>query len=114
MNHMNNITANKPAVSQNINTIVGSGRLGADPTIRYVDVKGEAKPVTEFSVAVYISEDNTDWYRVQCWGNLATIAVDRLKKGSKVSFEGRLKIDEYEKDGELYLNTIVVASEINF
>jgi single-strand DNA-binding protein len=108
------MTTNTNAVNQNINSVTGSGRLGADPVIRYVDTKNGAKAVTTISVAVYISAEKTDWYTVQCWEKLAEIVADKLKKGVKVSFEGRLKIDSYEKEGQLFLTPVVVASEINF
>jgi single stranded DNA-binding protein len=102
------------AVNQNINSVNGSGRLGADPVIRYVETKNGAKAVATMSVAVYINPEKTDWYNIQCWEKLAEIVADKLKKGVKISFEGRLKIDSYEKEGELFLNPVVVASEINF
>lgn len=108
------MTTNTTVVNQNINSVNGSGRLGADPVIRYVETKNGAKAVATMSVAVYINPEKTDWYTLQCWEKLAEIVADKLKKGVKISFEGRLKIDSYEKDGELFMNPVVVASEINF
>ena len=63
--------------------------------------------LTTFSVAVNRSRrgpdgqttEETDWFRVVCWNNLAEVADQYLKKGARVYVEGRLQIRKYVATG---------------
>lgn len=75
------------------------GRLGGDPEMRYTP-GGQA--VTNISVATnrtYTKSDGerveeTTWFRVSAWGNLAENVHQYLRKGRQVLVEGRLNPDE--------------------
>ena len=74
------------------------GNLGRDPEMRYTP---GGQPVTNFSVATnrrYTASngekvDETIWFRVSSWGNLAETCNKYLSKGRKVLVEGRLTAD---------------------
>ena len=63
--------------------------------------------LTTFSVAVNGSRrgpdgqttEETDWFRVVCWNNLAEVAERYLKKGARVCVERRLQIRKYVATG---------------
>ena len=63
--------------------------------------------LTTFSVAANGSRrgpdgqttEETDWFRVVCWNNLAEVADRYLKKGARVYVEGRLQIRKYVATG---------------
>ena len=101
-----------------INKVILIGTLGRDPEVRYMP-NGNA--VCSLSVATdegYKDKntgqqvDATEWHRVEMFGRLAEVAGEYLKKGSKAYFEGKLKTDEYEKDGIKRYSTKVIANEM--
>ena len=53
----------------------------------------------------------TDFLRCTCWGKLAEIVEKHCSKGTKLLLSGRLKNNNYEKDGQkVYSNEIVIDS----
>lgn len=52
---------------------------------------------------------HTDWHNCTAYGNVAEICKRYLKKGSKVYIEGKLRHEEYEKDGvKKYATKIII------
>ena len=87
-----------------VNKVILLGNLGNDPEIRTV---GTSK-VASFSLATSEAYNNkegvrveqTEWHRVEIWGNLAETVEKYVKKGSSLYVEGKIKTDEYtDKDG---------------
>lgn len=59
-------------------------------------------PVCGFRIAVgwkSKEKEGAEWVSISAFGKLAEICGKYLKKGSKVFVQGRMKTDEYEKDG---------------
>jgi single-strand DNA-binding protein len=83
-----------------MNKILLIGRLGRDPDARYTN-NGTA--VTTFSLAVSRkyktatgeTKEETEWFTIITWRNLAEICNQYLKKGQKVFIEGRLTQRKY-------------------
>jgi len=101
-----------------INKVILVGNLGADPETRYTP-SGTA--ITTIRVATSESwkdkqtgeqQERTEWHRVKFFSRLAEIAGEYLKKGSQVYIEGRLRTEEYEKDGIKRWSTDIVADEM--
>ena len=88
------------------------GRLGADPETRYMP---SGDPITTFRIAVgWKSKDKegAEWVSITAFGKLAEICGEYLAKGSKVFVQGRLKTEEYEKDGVKRYSTKIVADRM--
>jgi single-strand DNA-binding protein len=77
------------------------GNVGRDPELR---MTANGKPVCEFSVAVNRvtgggqggeRQEQTDWYRVSCWGKQAETAQQIVSKGRLVFVEGRFQAREW-------------------
>ena len=88
-----------------LNKVILIGRLGQEPTIRYMP-NGEA--VCNFSVATsekYTDKNGqrqeaTEWHNVTMYRKLAEIAGKYLTKGSQVYLEGKIQSRKYQgKDG---------------
>jgi single stranded DNA-binding protein len=64
------------------------GFVGSDPQMRTVQTSNGDKQVASFSVAVNRTngggQKQTLWVRVNCWGNLSSVAQQYVKKGSLV------------------------------
>ena len=105
-------------MARGINKVILVGNLGADPETRYMP-SGNA--VTSIRIATSESwkdkqtgeqQERTEWHRIEFFGRLAEIAGEYLKKGRQVYVEGRLRTDEYEKDGVKRYSTKIVADEM--
>ena len=105
-------------MARGINKVILVGNLGADPETRYTP-SGTA--ITTIRIATSESwkdkqtgeqQERTEWHRVKFFSRLAEIAGEYLKKGSQVYIEGRLRTEEYEKDGIKRWSTDIVADEM--
>jgi single-strand DNA-binding protein len=88
------------------------GRLGSDPETRYT-ASGDA--VCSFRIAVgWKSKDKegAEWVSVSAFGKLAEICSEYLRKGAQVFVSGRMKTDEYEKDGIKRYSTKIAAERM--
>ena len=105
-------------MGRSVNKAMIIGTLGKDPEMKYLP-SGNA--VVTISVATDESYNNkdtgqkveaTEWHRLTAFGKLAEIVGQYLKKGSKAYFEGKLKTNEYEKDGIKRYSTEIVINEM--
>jgi single-strand DNA-binding protein len=99
-----------------VNKVVLVGNLGRDPEVRRLN---SGDPVVNLSVATSESwrdkatgerKERTEWHRVVIFNeNLAKVAEQYLRKGSKVYLEGQLQTRKYtDKDGAEKHTTEVV------
>ena len=99
------------------NVCVFTGRLFADPEIRFSQ-NGETK-IAEFSLAVNKRSKNDDEkpnsLRISAFNKTAEFAEKYLKKGSKVLIRSRVDTGEYtNKDGVKSYYTKFIASSVQF
>lgn len=101
-----------------VNKVILVGNLGKDPEVRRM-TSGE--PVVNLSVATSESwrdkasgerKERTEWHRVVIFNeNLAKVAEQYLRKGSKVYLEGQLSTRKWtDKDGQEKYSTEVVLN----
>jgi single-strand DNA-binding protein len=100
--------------------VIAAGNLGKDPEVRYI-ANGTA--VASFNLAVNRQwtdkqsgekKKETTWIPVEVFGKLAEVCGEHLKKGSQALIEGRLKLDQWEKDGQKKERMKVIADEVRF
>ncbi|HUG33328.1 MAG TPA: single-stranded DNA-binding protein [Anaerolineales bacterium] len=105
-------------MSRGLNKVQIIGHLGRDPEMRYTP---SGKAVTTFTVAVSRSwntvdgerHNETEWFNVVAWGNLAEICKQYLVKGQQVYIEGRLQTRRWDdKEGVKHTSVEVVANEM--
>lgn len=83
-------------MTDGLNRVMLIGHLGRSPEMRYTP---SGKPVTSFSIVITHSwiasggerHEETDWFNVVAWGDLAEASKSSLEKGHQVYVEGRLK-----------------------
>lgn len=81
------------------------GNVGRDPELRMTP---NGRPVCDFSVAVNRVQtaggernEQTDWYRISCWGKQAETAQQVIQKGQQIFVDGRFTPREWTtKEGE--------------
>ena len=105
-------------MGRGLNKVMIIGHLGRDPEMRYTP---NGRPVTSFSVATSRTwtsaegdrREETEWFNVVAWGNLAEICKAHLTKGQQVYVEGRLQTRGWEdEDGKKHFRTELVANEM--
>ena len=87
-------------MAADINNTTLGGRLGADPEVR--NTSG-GKTVTTFRLATttgWGDHEGTLWTKVELWGDNGPKVAKFLSKGSPVSFDGSIEMEEWEdRDG---------------
>jgi single-strand DNA-binding protein len=105
-------------MGRGLNKVIIIGVLGRDPEMRYTP---SGRPVTSFSVATsrtWVSaegerREETEWFNVVAWGNLAEICKAHLAKNQQVYVEGRLQTRGWEDEtGKKHFRTELVANEM--
>ena len=88
-----------------LNKMLLIGNLGTDPEMRYLP---SGVPVTSFRLAAtrrYTTaegerRDETEWFTVKAWRNLAELCNQYLTSGRRVYVEGRLNSRSWQgQDG---------------
>ncbi len=105
-------------MARGLNKVMIIGHLGRDPELRYTP---SGRPVASFSVATNRTwtasdgerREETEWFNVVAWGNLAEICKNHLSKGQQVYVEGRLQTRGWEdENGTRHYRTELVANEM--
>ena len=105
-------------MARGLNKVMIIGNVGREPEMRYTP---SGRPVTSFSVATSRTwtaadgerREETEWFNVVAWGNLAEICKSHLSKGQQVYVEGRLQTRGWEDEsGKKHFRTELVANEM--
>lgn len=105
-------------MGRGLNKVMIIGYLGREPELRYTP---SGRPVASFSVATSRTwtssegerREETEWFNVVAWGNLAEICKSHLTKGQQVYVEGRLQTRGWEdENGTKHYRTELVANEM--
>ena len=103
-----------------LNKIMVIGNLGADPEMRYTP---NGNPVTSFSIATGRSwtssdgerKEETEWFRVVAWNQLAELCNQYLSKGRSAYVEGRLQSRTWEtQEGQSRFTNEIIANQVLF
>jgi single-strand DNA-binding protein len=70
------------------------GRLGRDPETRFLD---SGKSVTNVNIGInWLSDrDQSDWIKLEIWGEQGQAFADQCRKGAQVHVIGRVKTDRW-------------------
>ena len=101
-----------------MNKIMLIGNLGRDPEMNYTP---DGTAVAKFSLAVNRTtkaasgerREETEWFNIVVWRQLAEVCSTYLKKGHKVFIEGRLTTRKYtDRNGIERMAIDVIASDL--
>lgn len=97
-----------------LNKVQLIARLGKDP-----EARGSATTMTVATSESWKDkqtgekQEKTEWHNVVCFGRLAEISAQFLKKGSLAYFEGRLQTEKYtDKSGVEKYSTKIVCDQM--
>jgi single-strand DNA-binding protein len=103
-----------------LNKMIAIGNVGTDPEMRYTP---NGNPVTSFRLATnrtYTTSDRekheeTEWFTVVAWNQLAESCNQFLAKGKRVYVEGRLKSSSWTgQDGQTRFRNEIIANRVLF
>ena len=97
-----------------MNSVSLIGNLAKDPELRYTTGQNQTA-VGRFTVAVedgYGDKKRVAWIPVLTFGKQAENCEKYLSKGSQVGVQGRIQTGSYEKDGQRFYTTDVIADRI--
>lgn len=103
-----------------LNKMMVIGNLGTDPEMRYTP---NGNPVTSFRLATtrtYTPADGerrqeTEWFTVVAWNQLAELCNQYLSKGRRAYVEGRLHSNTWEgTDGKTRFRNEIIAERVLF
>jgi single-strand DNA-binding protein len=105
-------------MGRSVNKVQIIGTLGRDPEMKFLPNGNAVVTVSVATDESYNDKNSgqkvekTEWHRLTAFGKLAEIVGQYLKKGSKAYFEGKLKTNEYEKDGIKRYSTEIVVNDM--
>ena len=94
-----------------MNKVILSGNVGADPQFKQT----EKTAICNFRIAVndkYKKDAAPQWFTITSFGKSAEFANNYIKKGTKVLVEGKIQLDEVEKDGVKRLFVSVISDNV--
>jgi len=102
-----------------LNKVMLIGNAGKDAELRYM---ASGTPQCKFSLAVNNRrrnqqtnewEDNTEWFNILIWGDMAERVSQYITKGKQLYVEGRLQTRSWDgDDGQKHYMTEVVANTV--
>ncbi|MBM4438548.1 MAG: single-stranded DNA-binding protein [Actinobacteria bacterium] len=115
---MNEGGATRRRGARGLNKVQIIGNLGRDPELRFTQ---DGTPWATFTVAVNSvtggrdreQREITEWFRVVLWRQLAEVANEYLRKGSRVYIEGRLQTREWQdREGKARTTTEIIGRDM--
>lgn len=96
-----------------MNVVILTGRLTADPELRYTQ---QGTPCTSFNLAVDRAsrDNNTDFPTIVAWRETAEFIDKYMHKGSKIVVRGEVRTRNYEQDGKTHKVTEILADRVEF
>jgi len=102
-----------------VNRVILVGNLGQDPEVRFMPNGGA---VANFTIATSEQwkdkqtgeqQERVEWHKLVCYGKLAEICGEYLKKGSKIYVEGRLQTRKWQnQQGQDQYTTEIVFDDM--
>ena len=102
-----------------LNKVLLIGNLTKDPEKRYTPA-GTAVCDARLALNHKYKAANGEWKEEPCfvsvtiWGKTAENVVEYKRKGDPLLIDGRLKYDQWEKDGQKHSKLTVVAENVQF
>lgn len=96
-----------------LNKTIIIGRLGNDPEVR----QSSRTDVARFSLCNTVVRDGREdaqWHRICAFGRQAQMCGKYLHKGDLCCVEGRLDVNQVEKDGEKRTYHTIIAERVTF
>lgn len=96
------------------NRVTLTGRLTRDPVLRTTNGGTSVVEVGFASNSKYNDKEETLYVDLEFWGKAAEIIAEHAAKGKQLLVEGKLKMDNWEKDGQKHTKLYVTVQDFKF
>ena len=97
-----------------VNRVVVIGRLVSDPELKITQAGVSYVRVTIANEQTYKDKKHTNFIDVLAWSGLAVNLSKYCDKGRKILVDGRLEIKKNKQGETAYVNTTIIAENIDF
>ena len=104
-----------------VNKVILIGNLGKDPEVRYAPSGSAICNITLATSRQWKDktsgekQEETEWHRVTCFNGLGKNVSTYVRKGMKVSVQGRIHYTKWQDQaGETRYGVEIYADEVNF
>ena len=97
-----------------INRVVVIGRLVGTPELKITQAGTSYVKTTIANEQIYKDNKHTNFIDILVWGGLAENLSKYCDKGRKILVDGRLEIKKNKKGETAYINTTIIAENIDF
>lgn len=94
-----------------MNIVILSGNICKEWEVR-TTVSG--KTVISNTIALRDGKKNSQFIQVKAWEQTADLLLQYIEKGDKVTLQGRIKTDSYDKNGSKNYYTYVLVDTFEF
>lgn len=96
-----------------MNVVILTGRLTADPELRYTQ---QGTPCTSFNLAVdrASKDDSADFPTIIAWRETAEFINQYMRKGSRIVVRGEVRTRTYDDNGKNRKVTEIQADRVEF
>ena len=97
-----------------INRVVVIGRLVSNPELKITQAGVSYVRITIANEQTYKDKKHTNFIDVLAWSGLAENLSKYCDKGRKILVDGRLEIKKNKQGETTYVNTTIIAENIDF
>lgn len=102
-----------------MNKVLLMGHLGNDAEVRYTPSGACVASMSLATSEKWTDKDGqkqerTEWHRLKLWGDRAEKLAEYLVKGKGLLVEGKIRTEQYEKDGIKRFSTEIIVEQIHF
>ena len=96
-----------------MNIAILMGRMVKDPELQYTS---NGKAVTKFTLAVKreFNREEADFINCIAWEKRAETIAEYFKKGQRIAIQGRIKVSNYDKNGNTVWKTDIIVDKFEF
>lgn len=95
-----------------MNRIILTGRLTKDLELKQT---GTGKDIVNYSIAVSVDKDNTDFINCTTFGESAKTLCQYIHKGDLIGVEGQVRTSQYiDSENKKHTNTYVLTNRVEF
>ena len=96
------------------NRVVIIGRLVSSPEFKITAAGTSYVRTTIANEQIYKDKKHTNFVDILAWGGLAENLSKYCEKGRKILVDGKLEIKKNKKGETTYINTTIIAENIDF
>jgi len=97
-----------------MNLVILSGNTGHQPEIKYSQSGLAIANLSLVTQEKVKDEKKTVWHKIVAFGKTAELIYEYVNKGDRITIQGRITYEEWEKEGVKRTATKIIADKVEF